>query len=258
MKVLIAGKGFIGEKIAEKMDAEVKFLSRNSGDYQFDITKEFEIEEEFDVLIHTVGLEPGTRSRELYEKVHVAGTRNLLEAVEADKTVYISALGVGKIDHPYMNTKKRAEEMVKDEECWTIVRPSIVYGKGNVMFENITESAPVVLFLRLKMKMQPIHVEDFVDVMAAAVEDYDSETLEVGGPEQLYIHEIIRRYCREKGKKFYSFPMPDAVPKASLKLLSNLPFEIPKLSRDNANLLTDNVIEGENDAERILGSLKEI
>lgn len=258
MKVLIAGKGFIGEKIAEKLDAEVKFLSRNSGDYQFDITREFEIDEEFDVLIHTVGLEPGTKPRWLYEKVHIEGTRNLLEAVEADKTVYISALGVGKIDHSYMNTKEKAEELVKDEECWTIVRPSIVYGEGNVTFENITESAPLVLFPRLKMKMQPIHIEDFIDVMAAAVEGYDNEILEVGGPEQLYIHEIIRRYCREKGKKFYSFPMPDVVPKTGLKMLGNLPFEIPQLSRKNANLLTDNVIKGENDAERILGSLKEI
>ncbi|WP_414836622.1 SDR family oxidoreductase [Candidatus Nanohalococcus occultus] len=141
-KVLIAGKGFIGTRIGEKLGGEVKYLSLNSGDYQIDITEEFEIEEEFDVLIHTVGLEPGTKSKEAYEAVHVDGTRKLLDGVKADKVVYISALGVGKIDHPYMYTKAKAEELVKQEERWTIVRPSIVYGDENVSMKKYSRKIP--------------------------------------------------------------------------------------------------------------------
>ncbi|WEL19974.1 SDR family oxidoreductase [Candidatus Nanohalococcus occultus] len=257
-KVLIAGKGFIGTRIGEKLGGEVKYLSLNSGDYQIDITEEFEIEEEFDVLIHTVGLEPGTKSKEAYEAVHVDGTRNLLDGVKADKVVYISALGVGKIDHPYMNTKAKAEELVKQEERWTIVRPSIVYGDENVSMKNIAEKFPVLSFPELDVKMQPIMVEDLVDVMIEAAEGYDNETLEIGGPEQLYAHEMFEKYYRSHGKRFYSFPMPMFVPRTAMKALSKLPLGTPELSRENVNLLSDNVIEEENDAKRVLGHLRKV
>ncbi|WP_414836623.1 hypothetical protein [Candidatus Nanohalococcus occultus] len=116
----------------------------------------------------------------------------------------------------------------------------------------------MLLFPKLDVKIQPIMVEDLVDVMIEAVKGYDNETLEIGGPEQLYVHEMFERYYQSQGKRFYSFPMPLIVPKTAMKALSKLPLGLPELSKETVNLLSDNVVEGENNAKRVLGHLRKI
>jgi len=258
MKVLVAGKGFIGERIGESLEHDVEYLSRSSGDIEQDITEGFELEKDFDVLIHTIGLEPGRYNREEYEKVHVDGTENLLEAIEPEKTVYISALGVEDGKHPYMQTKKQAEELVKDRSAYTVLRPSIVFGKENTALKRIADKFPFLVFPKISVRMQPIHIDDLVDIAVNSVESYDNQTLELGGPEVMPIYEMFRRYYRQTGRIFVGVPCPDFVPFYGLKMVSMLPIQSPSFSRQNLELLSDNVVDGENDAEKVLDELKRI
>ena len=259
MKVLVAGRGFIGKKIVERLrgEHEVKTLDRSAeATFQQDITEKFDIDEEFDILIHTIGLAPGMYSSSKYEKVHVKGTENLLEAVKADKTIFMSALGVGKIDHSFFTTKKRAEDLITNKsEKYTILRPSTVYGPGNKLLELIRKAAPTMTFPKIKTKTQPIHIEDLVSITEKSLNNFDNQILELGGPEKMTVGEMAKKIYRERGFPCILIPAPLFLQKTGLKILSPLP---GPFNRENIQLLEHQNTTEVNDAEKILGKLKQI
>lgn len=251
MKILIAGKGFIGSNLGQKLEDEgheVKYLSRSNADYNYDITEEFEIDGEFDVLYHTIGLAPGFNSKKAYETVHVEGTKNLLDAVNADKTVYISALGVGESDHSFFTTKEKAEEMVEQQENYTIVRPSTVIGEGNKLPELMKKTAPLRLFPDLKTRTQPILIEDLVEVLVKCADGLDGETVDAAGPEIYTIGEMAQKLYRQEGCSCYLIPFPTGL----VEQLFNLSFLPPPLHAENRKLLRMENTTKENDAEDLV------
>jgi nucleoside-diphosphate-sugar epimerase len=257
MKILVAGTGFIGSSIVEELEEEheVRTLDRSGGDFQADISEEFEIDEKFDVLYHTIGLAPGMNSRELYEKVHIEGTRNLLDAVDCEKVIYLSALGVGEVDHSFFQTKKEAEELIKDSgKNYTIVRPSTVYGEGNKLLEMMKKGAPLRVFPDIKTETQPIHIGDLTEILARAAEEFDGETLKLGGPEAMTVGELARKLYREEGFSCLLLPVPRILQETGIKLI---PLSGP-FSDENIQLLRQQNTVEENDAERILGELRKV
>lgn len=258
MKVLIAGRGFIGKKAVEKLreSHEVKTLDRNpDATFQQDITEEFSIEEDFDVLIHTIGLAPGMHSETEYRAVNVTGTKNLIEGVDFDKIIYLSALGAGKIDHSFFKTKKEAEKLISNTGNYTVLRPSTVYGRGNKLLELIGKTSFIRVFPNIKTETQPIHIEDLVEIIEKSLENFDHQILELGGPEEMSVGEMASRIYREKGSSCFLLPSPEILQKTGLKLLSPLP---GPFSRENLKLLEQENTTDVNDAEKILGELRKI
>lgn len=258
MKILIAGKGFIGsavgDRISEKHD--VKYLNKSDADYEYDITRKFSIDEKFDVLIHTIGLAPGFATEEAYEAVHVEGTRNLMEGVDADKVVYLSALGVGEVDHPFFSTKKESEEIIGSSGVnYTVLRPSTVYGKGNKLLEMMRKLAPLRVFPDIRTETQPIMREDLVEIIARVVDSHQNKILDIAGPEKMRIGELARKIYREEGKPCYLVPAPEFLIELQLTGLS---FLGPPMTRKNMAILRSSNTTDENDAERILDDLKTI
>lgn len=251
MKVLIAGKGFLGEAVGERLEEEneVSYLSRSDADFEQDITEEFELDEEFDVLIHTVGLAPGFYSAEQYRKVHAEGTRNLIDAVEAEKVIYISALGAGQNSHSYFKTKEQAEETVKESaEEFTVLRPATIYGEGNQLLEMIRKMAFTRIFPNLKTEMQPIRLEDMVEIVGGTLDSYDGEVLNVAGPEKMTMGQMGRGIYREEGYSCLLIPFADFKAKIALTVFGFLP---PPLNRENLEILDKN-LDFQNDAEDIV------
>ena len=257
MKILVAGTGFIGSKVKEELEHEhqVKTLDRSEGDFQQDITEKFDIDEDFDVLFHTIGLAPGMKNKRLYKEVHVKGTRNLLDAVDSNKVVYLSALGVGKVNHSFFQTKEKSEEIIKNSERdYTIIRPSTVYGDGNKLLEMIKTAAPSRIFPDLKTETQPIHIDDLGEILRKSAKDFRNETLEVGGPEKITVGQLAKKLYREEGFRCILLPIPEIMQTTALKLT---PLSGP-FSTENIELLKQQNTTDKNDAERILGSLKKV
>lgn len=257
MNILVAGKGFIGSEIIEGLEEQhkVKTLDRTNADYEIDITEKFEIEEEFDVVFHTIGLAPGMESRMKYEDVHVDGTRNLIKGVDADKIVYLSALGVGEVEHSFFQTKKIAEDVIKDSEMkYTIIRPSTVYGRGNKLLEMIRKTAPLRIFPNIKTKTQPIHIEDLKEILVKSVYEFDNQTLKLGGPEIMTVGEMARKIYAEERSSCILIPVSSFLQETGLKLI---PLSGP-FSKENISLLRQQNTVQQNDAEKILGELKSI
>ena len=259
MKVLVAGRGFIGKKVVEKLRAEheVKTLDRSpDATFQQDITENFSLEESFDVLIHTIGLAPGMHSPAEYEEIHVRGTENLLEAVDADKIIYLSALGVGKNQHSFFKTKRKAEKIIAgNSEKYTVLRPSTVYGDGNKLLEMIKKAAPTMIFPDIRTETQPIHIDDLTSIVEKTLEDFNQQVLELGGPEKMTVGKMAKKLYRERGFPCILVPAPLFLQRTGLKILSPLP---GPFNRENIQLLEHQNTTEVNDAEKILGELKKI
>ncbi len=235
MKHLVAGKGFIGSAVGEALEGEVKYLDRSTGDFQQDVTEEFSIDEEFDVLYHTIGLPPGFASRQAYQSIHVEGTRNLLEAVDADKVVYVSAV-MCDIDHPFFRTKREAERLIRESDMeHTILRPSTVAGDGNKLMEMIKKFSFTRVFPEVPTKTQPVKLEDFVKAAVNVADSRSGETLNIAGPEKMTVTEMASRLYSQNGHSCETIPLPDGFLEDFLKLFGVI--NRPPFTRYNATLI---------------------
>ena len=253
MDILVAGKGSIEEARGERLSSEghkVEYLDRTRGDYHIDITKEFGIDKEFDAVYHCIGLAPGFSTEADYSKVHVEGTKNLIRGVKAEKIVYLSAIGVGEVDHSYFNTKGKAEEIIKSSGLdYTIVRPSTVLGEGNKLLDSIRDLAFTRVFPNIPSKMQPIEQDELVEILYRCLDDYSGETLEVAGDEKISVGELAQQIYREEGYSCHMVPFPVFMTEIGLLGLRFLP--PPFLPENRVLFKMDNTLE-ENDADRIL------
>ncbi|QKQ98212.1 NAD(P)H-binding protein [Candidatus Nanohaloarchaea archaeon] len=253
MDVLVAGKGFIGKNIGKRLSSEghsVEYLDRTRGDYHIDIRKEFGIDKSFDVVYHTIGLAPGFYGEKEYYNTHVRGTEHLVKGVDTEKIVYLSALGVGKIDHSYFNTKERAEEIIQESGVdYTIVRPSTVLGEGNRLLESIRNISFTRVFPDIPTQMQPIEKDSLIEILYRCLDNYSGEVLEVAGDEEISLGELAKDIYRDEGYSCHLVPFPVFMTEAGLLGLRFLP---PPFLPENRVLLKMNNTLEENDAQRVL------
>ena len=255
MKVLVAGgTGFIGSYLCRTLAEgghDVTALSRSPADTPEgvasatgDVTAYDSIEpavEGQDAVVNLVALSPLFEPKggnEMHDRVHRGGTENLVRAAEAGgvgRFVQLSALGADPDgDTAYIRSKGQAEEAVRGSDLeWTIFRPSVVFGEGGE-FVGFTKRlkkmfAPVVPMYPLpgggKTRFQPIHVEDLVPMLVAAVEtnDHVDETYEIGGPEVLTLREVTNLVYEAERKGVTIVPLPMPLAKVGLTVLGAVP-----------------------------------
>jgi len=224
MKVVVAGgSGFIGSHIVRRFlkepqnrvwiltrdpkraalkfpDERVEFIDLSKG-WEFVKGAFYDIFP--DAVINSVGILYEEKDN-TYRKAHVEFVKNLVEAskvVNPQKFIHISACGVGRNPHSeYFRTKLRGEEaVILSGIPYTIFRPSIVMGKGQLLFEELRKKArffPVVVVP--KTRVQPLHVEDLAEAvyLSAKREDLKNKICEVGGARVFSMAEFIRRALR--------------------------------------------------------------
>src|SRR5512132_3577783 len=148
-----------------------------------------------DAVVHLVGIireQPTIGAT--FERVHVQGTVNVLEAAVATgvrRYLHMSALGTRpEARSRYHRTKWAAEEAVRGSALpWTIFRPSIIYGRGDAFVSMLAAvikrytAIPVIGDGR--QRLQPIPVEQVATAFARAVAASETvkQIYEVGGPD---------------------------------------------------------------------------
>ena len=158
-----------------------------------------------------------------YEQTNVQGTTNLVKAAEeagVSRIIEISGLGT-KPDKPgsYMQGRYLAETLVRESTLdWTIIRPSVLFGKGAPFIKGLTDlikSSPVVpLIGGGKMMFQPIFVDDVVSVVLkvlAEPERSSHQIYTIGGPEYYSFTQVVELLLHTMHKSRLKVPAPRAL-----------------------------------------------
>jgi len=194
------------------------------------------------------------RGRQSFDAIHLHGTERIVAACQATgikRYVHMSALGGGSNPgSDYARSKGLAEEVVRESDLdWTIFRPSVIYGEGDVFFNRfkfLSSLAPVLPVISGKSRLQPVWVEDvaraFVD--ALGMNQTIGQSYDLGGPDAYSMHELMQILMGELDRYRLLLPLPSFAAKAGAVAASLLPN--PPLTLDQLRMLErDNVVEGE-------------
>jgi uncharacterized protein YbjT (DUF2867 family) len=211
-----------------------------------------------DAVVHLVAILSGKPGD--FERVLAQGTRNLLAAARdagISRWVQMSALGTSEETKdlvPYYRAKWDAENAVRESGLpHVILRPSLVFGPdGGALprFARIARLAPVTPIVGPgTQRLQPIWVDDMVEVIARCARGEQSGLLQVGGPDVVTWNEFWSRLKVALGTRRPSLHLPVWFMRPQAFALERLPG--PLLTRDQLKMLAagDNVAEP-NDALR--------
>src|SRR5204862_7373469 len=138
--------------------------------------------------------------RQTYQRVHIQGTANVVEAARSagvQKIVLMSFLRARpNCGSPYHESKWAAEELVRNSGLdFTILKSGMIYGRGDHMLDHLSRSLMTMpLFVKVGMREKPIRpvaIDDLVNVLRASLVDgrLTRSTVAVTGAEQLLLSE---------------------------------------------------------------------
>jgi len=265
MRVFITGiNGFIGSNLAARLieeGQEVSGLVRKTSDLSFleglkvklffgDLSNRtllYKATEGVDVVYHVAGLASDWGPIELFRKINVEGTKNLLESSVnsgVKRFVFISSTAVhgfwGFRDasedsqkmatvFPYCITKKEAEDLVnrfhRERGLPTlIIRPGNVFGpRDRVTFAKMAElieKGQMVYISRGRPLTCPTYVENLIDAILLAVDRKDTvgETFIVTDGLEITWKEYMDKIAEKLGvrRPLFSVPYPVAYSAAAV------------------------------------------
>jgi NADH dehydrogenase len=264
MRIAITGaNGFVGTHLTQRLESEGNELvlisrrarkddARVAANDLSDINVLTELFRNCKVVAHCAGInrEIGTQT---YQRVHVEGTRNVVEAARAagvEKIVLLSFLRAraGCGSH-YHESKWEAEEIVRNSGLdYTIIKAGVIYGRGDHMLDHLSHALhtfPIFALVGLKEKsVRPLAVEDLVHVMRAALVDrrMKRQTIALLGPEEIYLSEAVCRVADVVGKRPLMFPLPVFCHELMAHVFE-LTMKIPLTSLAQIRILSEGVVE---------------
>ena len=192
------------------------------------------------------------RGRQRYEAVHVTGARAIADAAKAagvQRLVHISGIGADQRNstNKYIRSKVDAEDaIIAGFSDATILRPSVVFGPEDAMFNRMAQIAAKAPFVPVvgdgSAKVQPVYVGD-VGAAAVAVlarPETARTVFELGGPRVYTYREIAALVLREIDRHKRIVGVPAGLMRIACFFAEFLP--VPPLTHDQVDLLvTDNV-----------------
>lgn len=192
------------------------------------------------------------RGRQRYQSVHVEGARTIAEAAKAagvQRLVHMSGIGADQRNstNKYIRSKVDAEDaIVGGFTDATILRPSVIFGPEDAMFNRMAQIAAKAPFLPVVgdglAKVQPVYVGDVGSAVVAVLERPETAktVFELGGPRVYTYREIAALVLREIDRHKRIVGIPAGLMKIAGFFSEFLP--VPPLTHDQVDLLvTDNV-----------------
>jgi len=188
-----------------------------------------------------------------YERVHVRGTRAVVDATRAagvHKIVYLSFLRARpNCGSPYHESKWAAEEIVRASGLdYTILKSGVIYGRGDHLLDHVSRALYTFPFFPLvslrPTRLCPVFVGDVVRLAQAAVVDHRlaRQTIAVLGPEELGAGDAIRRIASAVGRTVPVLPAPVVLHRI-LAWLFERAMTVPLVAAAQVRILSESVTE---------------
>ena len=171
-------------------------------------------------------------------------------AVDNSETLFQAAIdaGVSKIVHisvsnpspdsplPYFSGKWRVEEALKSYGIpYAIIRPTLVFGKDDLLLNNIAWALRRFPFFPIYGKgeypVQPIYAEDLAAQIVAAAFPSESFTADAAGPDTMSFKELLLLMAEKMGVRNRLVPTPPTVGLALASIIGLLTRDVV-LTRD--------------------------
>jgi NADH dehydrogenase len=272
MRIAITGgTGFVGRHLAGTLIScghEVILIARGEDNrdrtildlpsvrfFQSDLSDVSELARAFaacGAVAHCAGINREI-GKQTYERVHIQGTRNVVEAARR--------AGVGKIallsflrarpgcGSGYHESKWAAEEIVRASGLdYTILKAGVIYGLGDHMLDHLSHALytfPIFATVGFRDEnVRPLAVDDLVKVLRASLIDgrLSRQTVAVMGPEEMPLSEAVRRVAKVVGKRPLFVPMPVWFHYA-LAYLLEAAMKIPLVSLAQVRILSEGIID---------------
>jgi len=276
LNILVTGaSGFVGSHIVEALSAaghQVRGASRKLPlgvrrkpgiDYRDGVNVSdpasltTELFSGIEVVVHLIGIIQEGKGDQTFQKIHVDGTKNVLERARASGSVqrfiYMSAIGAD-VDAPaqYSRTKAAAENLVRESGIpFTIKDGEFVEQMGDLIKHGGLAVNLPFPFIPVPgsglNKFQPIYIDDLAECVVKSLADPSTigQIYEVGGATQLTFNELLSKMA---GGLKVRKPMLHA-PIPILRIVATVMEAImpkPPVTRDQLkNLGRDNVATGQ-------------
>jgi NADH dehydrogenase len=211
-----------------------------------------------DTVINLVGVltESGPQK---FASLHARGAGLIAQAaaaIGARQLIHVSAIGADdSSDSAYARSKAKGEENVRAAFADAVIlRPSVIFGSGDGLFERFAAMArltPVLPLPKAASKMQPVFVGDVARALGKVLNlpSAAGKVYELGGPEVLTLGQIFEFTVREIDRKRIVVPMWDIGAKAfgvAGDIIGWIPFVTPFITSDQVKLLdADNVVDAD-------------
>ncbi|HKT67907.1 MAG TPA: NAD(P)H-binding protein [Terriglobales bacterium] len=273
MKVAITGaSGFVGSHLARALltqghevvavargvrTSEVELSSPRLSWFASDVSDAGQLTRAFqgcEAVAHCAGInrEIGDQT---YEKVHVRGTRNVVDAAHTAGVPKIAMLSFLRArpncGSAYHESKWAAEEMLRNSGLnYTVIKAGMIYGLGDHMLDHLTKSLNTLPFFATvgvrEQPIRPLAIEDLVRLLYSALVEgsMSRSTVAVTGPEELRLSEAARRVARVLGRRIYVLPAPVWFHRILARVLEKA-MKVPLVAVAQVRILTEGVVTPE-------------
>jgi nucleoside-diphosphate-sugar epimerase len=253
MKIAITGgAGFVGRHLAERLSAdEIVAVSRRTGVDIDDVDALAKAFRGCEVVAHCAGINREI-GRQTYQKVHIDGTRAVVEAAQragVKRIVMLSFLRARPdCGSPYHESKWAAEELVRGSGLdYTILKAGMIYGHGDHLVDHVSHSVQTIpLFATVgfhEKSIRPIPVSEMVDVLVASIEGkLPRSTVAVTGGEELMLSEVVHRVATLVGKRVAVVPAPVWFIRIVAQI-TEWTMKVPLIAKAQARMLAEGVSE---------------
>ena len=284
MRVFITGAGgFIGRSLVKRLQAEGHRVTALLMPGEREMFSEIEIArrdltetesdlagllEGHDAVVHLAGA-VGFQSWEACRSINVEGTRRVAAAAVAAgvrRFLHMSSVSVyGRVPNvplteesplraigdPYGDTKIQAEILLREREAageleLTVLRPTVVYGRGDRKFAlnllGLVRSGRAVLPGDGRNRVDLVHVDDLAELATAALASRAAigRSYNVANPDNPSLGELVRELARLMGVELELryIPFPIAFAAAFLaEQAARLTGRAPRLSRYSVRVI---------------------
>ncbi|MBK6637263.1 MAG: complex I NDUFA9 subunit family protein [Rhodocyclaceae bacterium] len=200
-----------------------------------------------DAVISMVGILQGDEPQagepygRAFARAHAELPAKIAAAARAQgvrRVVHVSSLGAA-VDAPscYLRSKAAGEAALQAADLdLTIVKPSVIFGRGDSFLTLFAGMAALVPFFPLagaEVRFQPVWVNDVANVVADCLERSESvgQVYELGGPTVYTLGELVRYATRVAGHPRPVIGLPDVLAQWQARAMELLPK--PPMTRDN-------------------------